>query len=192
MVPRLRDQLVWDEQVVLVAESCAGPLALEFACEQPEQVRAIVLVNSFVTNPLSPWLDWVAKWWLKPWACKLPSSKFIRKYLLGPEAPEVLVDALSQALGSVNPKVLASRVEEMMRVDARPALARCRAPILNLVGTQDLLVGERGWSGITGVHPYLTTETIDGPHLLLQTHSRETATAIDEFLTALPRCAHAA
>src|SRR2546423_15626977 len=59
LIPRIRAVMAWDQAYTLIAESFAGPLALEFAAKQQEHVKAIVLVPPFVKSPLPPPLDWV-------------------------------------------------------------------------------------------------------------------------------------
>ena len=46
LISRVRGVMPWDQSYTLVAESFAGPLALQFAAAQPEHVRAIVFVAS--------------------------------------------------------------------------------------------------------------------------------------------------
>src|SRR6266481_4704724 len=58
LIPRIREVIPWDEPYTVLAESFAGPLALQFCAVQPENVKALVLVASFVCNPVHPLLEW--------------------------------------------------------------------------------------------------------------------------------------
>src|SRR6476659_7993753 len=63
------EQQIGDEvDVVLVAESFSGPLAVRYAAARPERVAAVVLCASFVRPPFWGWLRWflVPAWFRAP------------------------------------------------------------------------------------------------------------------------------
>src|SRR5206468_13118160 len=62
----IRSVIPWGHPYVVVAESIAGAPALRFAVEQPQDIRAVVLVASFVSNPIriNLWRDGP---FAKPW-----------------------------------------------------------------------------------------------------------------------------
>src|SRR5712672_862384 len=51
-------ELAGEREMVLVAESYSGPIALRFAAAHPGRVAAVVLCASFVCSPLPRWLRW--------------------------------------------------------------------------------------------------------------------------------------
>ncbi len=185
LLPYIREAIPWDMPYTLVAESFSGPLALQFAAAQPENIRAIVLVASFVTSPLHPLLKWAGSLMPESWMKIPPSESLLRKFLLGDDCPPVLVDSLAQAIQSVRPEVLAHRIRSVLEVDAKAALQACQKPILYLLAGQDKVVGKRGWETITALKPNVTTVALDGPHLLLQRNPREAIAAIEQFLQQL-------
>lgn len=142
----------------LVAESFSGPLAVRLA--ERGLARALVLVNSFLTNP-APWLpSWLVQWRPPAWA--------MAPVLLGLGAPAELGNALRDAVGFVPTPVLLARIREVLRVDVRPEFSRLSLPIRCLAASQDWLVRPNFPPGIpiTRMH---------GPHLLLQRHPEECA-----------------
>ncbi len=50
------DQLRNQGQIILVAESFSGPLALRIANSEPERIRAVILCASFVYPPVPRWV----------------------------------------------------------------------------------------------------------------------------------------
>jgi pimeloyl-ACP methyl ester carboxylesterase len=185
LFPSIREAIPWGKPYTLVAESFSGPLALLFAADQRADIEAIVLVASFVTNPLGPLFEWGRFLVKDSWLQKMPPSFMLKKYLLGEDCPPVLVDELEQAIRSVTPEVRAHRVHMVLNTDARTALKACEKPILYLQGTQDKLVGARGLAAITAVKPNVASAVIDAPHLLLQRKPREALEAIENFLQTL-------
>jgi len=145
-----------DRDTILVAESFSGPVAVRIAAGK--EVRALVLVSSFVTPPLPRLLralplatlariqapDWLLSYWM-----------------LSPYATKESVRAFREAIGRVEPRVLASRMRIALSVDERETLKRITAPVLNLRGTRDRLVFTRPPAG--------ELVRIEGPHALLYT-----------------------
>lgn len=148
-----------DRDTILVAESFSGPVAVRIAANQ--QVRALVLVASFVTPPLPRVLralplatlarlqvpDWLLSYWM-----------------LSPYATKERVREFRAAIGAVAPRVLASRMRIALSVDERESLKRVTAPVLNLRGTRDRLVfarppaGELAW--LEAPHAVLYTQPL--------------------------------
>lgn len=182
LLPFIRAKLPEGKPVVLIAESFSGPLALEFAAAEREQVRAIVLVNTFVTNPVPLWLKWAEGMLTESLFKHMPSDALLKKYMLGEDAPENLLTMLKDALSGVAPEVLFDRVRQVLAVDARVVLQNCRQPILYLLAEQDTLLGKRGWEVMAAFRPNMTTVALDGPHLLLQRKPKECWAAMEMFL----------
>jgi hypothetical protein len=142
----------------LVAESFSGPLAVRLA--ERGLARALVLVNSFLTNP-APWLpSWLVRWRPPDWA--------MSPVLLGLGAPAELGSALRHAVGLVSTPVLVARIREVLQVDVRPEFSRLSLPIRCLAARQDWLVRPR-------YPPAVPITWMHGPHLLLQRHPEECA-----------------
>src|SRR5882762_948969 len=52
----IHSQLAADENLILVAESFSGPLALRYAAMHPARIRALILCASFIRSPVPRWL----------------------------------------------------------------------------------------------------------------------------------------
>ena len=106
----------------------------------------------------------------------------VRHFLLGQRGSSDLVNTFREALRSVSPEVLASRLQSVLNVDARDALRECRVPILYLAAKRDKLVGEGNLAEIKSLASNVEAQTIDAPHFLLQSEPNEAMKAIDNFL----------
>ena len=104
--------------------------------------------------------------------------------LVGPDAPQALVDALRNARTSVASAAIALRLREVVDVDARRALLDCRVPILCLSADADRLVSRRACDEIRSLRPDATYVELRGPHVLLARHPSQSASSISPWLAA--------
>ena len=163
---------------VVVAESFSGPIGVRLALMAP--IGALVLCNTFVRPPLPSLLRFLAL----PLLFHLPVPvAAVRRWMVGPDAPDELVARVRETIASVPPALLASRLRSVLAADEADALAGCTVPVLHLRGADDRLVGERGARGIAG-SPCVTVATIPGPHLLLQARPEAAWSAVARFLAS--------
>jgi len=181
LVPEIRELAPWDEPYLIVAESFGGPLALYFTAAQWEYVDGVVLVSSFITNPLPSFMNWVYSMMGETLFKTVPPTTVLKKYLLGKNFPPTLEESVTNALMAVKPDVLTQRIKLVVESNSTQALKDCSKPILYLHGSQDELLGDRGWKEISAAKPSVAGLEIDGPHMLLQTRPREAWAAIDRF-----------
>jgi pimeloyl-ACP methyl ester carboxylesterase len=169
-----------DGDVIIIAESFSGPLAVALA--ERHHVAALIFCNSFVVAPRPS----VLRWLLSPFLFKLPIPRFLlRRYMLGRTADEDLLSEVVAAIRSVPAAVLASRLTSVFQVDETVAFARCNAPTLYLRGTGDRLIPEAARLRMAAKRP-IKTSHVPGPHLLLQANPAGAWKAIVEFLDSLP------
>jgi pimeloyl-ACP methyl ester carboxylesterase len=193
LIPRIREVIPWDQPYTLLAESFSGPLALQFCATQPENITALVLVASFVRNPIHPLLEWARFVFKDAWLDKPLPESLLKRFLMGEDCPPAMADLIMETVRSVRPEVLAYRIRMAMDTDARPLLRTCKKPLLYLAGTQDKIVARRGLDQIRAIRPDMTVVEIDAPHLLLQRRPADALSAIERFLqqphVAQPLCA---
>jgi pimeloyl-ACP methyl ester carboxylesterase len=181
----VRSVIPWGQPYVLVAESTAGPLALKFVEEQPEDIRAVVLVASFVTNPIRTSL-WHDGPFARPWLEKEPTPQLVREHLLGADAPDALVESTTHVLQSLPPEVRSARTKLVVQTDAGALLRGCRKPILYLQAQADRFVSAEAAAEVRRLNPNVKVVRLPGPHLILQHSPRQALEAIREFLNNLP------
>jgi hypothetical protein len=157
---------------LIVAESYSGPVAALLAAHPVGNLRAVVLVASFVSLPLGRVGKWIAM--VVPTAVfrlRLPAW-FLRWLLM--DSPD-MVSAVQSAIARVKPAVLAQRFRDALAADYASVLATCAVRIVQLRPTADRLLGTRSHRGFGEV------VSVTGPHLLLQCAPEASLAALREL-----------
>jgi pimeloyl-ACP methyl ester carboxylesterase len=165
------------EEVILVAESFSGPLAVLTAKRCPN-VRALILCASFVEPPLPRWLAYLPSFV----HTRRPSRSLLRLFLTGGDA--TLASAVVDALAGVDGHIMAERISAVLSVDVSAELAALPQPILFLRGTRDRLVRAKCAHRIRTLRPSTSVVEMPAPHMLLQTHPNEAWGHITAFLSS--------
>jgi pimeloyl-[acyl-carrier protein] methyl ester esterase len=182
LLQRLETRLQGEDDLVLIAESFSGPLAMAFSAANPQRVRALVLCVSFVSPPVPRVLCYLAT---VPVLLRCPLPGFaIHTFLSGFRASKEVVRELRREVKAVRPWVLAHRIRQAAWVDALDALAKCTMPVLCLAGKRDRLVGRRSVRGLLRVRSDVKVKWVDAPHLMLQVKPLEAWLEISRFLDA--------
>jgi pimeloyl-[acyl-carrier protein] methyl ester esterase len=177
LVERLAPRLQLTPTTILIAESFSGPLAILLA--QSQRIAALVLCNTFVKPPGPRAL--AALPLASLFHLPLPAI-LVRQYLVGPEAPDILVARVRSTIAAVPPAVLAARLSSVLSVDVAGDFARCTAPLLYLRGTRDRVVSEPSVQALVSAASVpVSVVRIPGPHLLLQTAPEAAWRAIEEY-----------
>jgi pimeloyl-[acyl-carrier protein] methyl ester esterase len=180
----LRGAIPVDEPFVLVAESYGAPLAILIASMEPPNLKGLVLSAGYATSPLRGWRRTVV-YDLAPLLAHVSMPAVVARYMLvGEEAPLALVESVTGAVGWLTPRVLSSRVREVMNVDVRTELAQVKVPVLYLQPTKDRLVDAACLGEMQVVKPGRTVN-IESPHLLLQCEAKKVAEVIAGFVDEL-------
>lgn len=176
----LAPQLPRGRDFVLIAESFAGPLAVELAGRRPQGLRALVLAASFVSSPLpaSHLLAGV----LERLPATLPPGLLLERLLAGRGAGGELRAELQSVLRTIPMEVLRRRALAALRSDAGKTLASLEVPVLYLQGTQDRLIGPRAGNQVVQLARDAELRRIAGPHFLFQVSADAAVAAIAGFL----------
>ena len=162
---------------LLLAESFSGPLAILLAAAQPTGLVGLVLIAT------------AAKWSRLGWARFAPLATIfsvdppvamLRRLVLGTSASPALVAATQQAIRSVRPEVLASRLRELATTDVRSQLSKVAVPILYLQARDDRLARLAERRTVESTNPLVECHVVPGPHFLVQTEPA----AVWQHLTA--------
>ena len=169
--------------IVLVAESFAGPLAIMLAQRHPVRVRAVVLAASFVHRPL-PASTLLANV-LQRMPAIAPPVFALERLLAGEDMPPDLRKELDLILDAIPVDVLRRRARAALRVDVRDELAGLTMPLLYLQAGHDRLIWPRAGRDVVRLARNARWETIPAPHFLFQLAPVEAAVAIRRFLSQL-------
>lgn len=162
--------------------SFSGPLALALAAAEPERVRGVILVATFVRSPhrmlsaLRHAITGPAVW----------SWRFGRRlplWLFRPRA-DPLRQAKSRTWRRVSASVIAARLRAVVSVDATDALRRCPQPVLYLASARDGIVPNRNAGEIVALRPAVQVAVIPGAHQAMYSHPLHAADAIATFVAA--------
>lgn len=175
-------QLSDERDIVLVAESFSGPLAIRYAAAHPAHVRAVILCATFISLPVPRFLRHLCTPLLQ---LPIPTAA-VRLLLTGRSAPDALVQEVRQAIRRVRPHVLAHRLREvlMLSSDGQPPRP-CPMPMLYLAASHDALVPSSCIEAVRRAYPQMQVQTVDGPHLLLQARPQAAWREMERFVIAL-------
>lgn len=175
-------QLPQDRPYIMIAESFAGPLALQLSTRTAKNLRALVLCATFVRNP-RPHLARLAPLLLREEILAYPPQKWLaRLFVTGFDAPDWMLEQALDIHRHVSPRVILQRLVEVIHVDVTAILRDCRLPILHLYALHDHLILQRPSREIQRIRPDIESIGINGPHYLLQTRPQTCVAAIEKFL----------
>ena len=170
--------------VVLIAESYSGPALVRLCATPPPNLRAGVLVASFVRRPV--WKPPGLVMGALPWVmAQTPPRWALRLALVGPDADPALLEEVRAAISSAPADLLFERLQAIVAVDARASLRDCQLPLLSIRATRDRLLSQRVSRALKVDCPQLIEVAIDGPHLLLQVRPAEVLAELEAFLDGL-------
>ena len=164
----------------VLGSSFAGPLALMLAEAEPEKVRGVILVTTFVRPPRRIYLRMrftsvAPTIWLIRICRRIPGWLFTGPtYQLRRDTAEIWK--------RVPAHVVAGRIRALLNVDARELLKRCQAPVLCIAGSKDGVVPWRNVEEIVRVRPSVSVRRIKGRHFAIYTNPTATMEAITEFM----------
>jgi pimeloyl-ACP methyl ester carboxylesterase len=186
LLPLVLERLPTDRPFALLGESFSGPLAIRAAATRPANLRGVILCASFVRSPLAIRPRWLPTL-IQPWMFVGFRRLSQMKALLGDRASPEVRAMLREALSTVQPAVLARRIQAVMQVDVSAELAACPVPILYLRADWDYVVPHRNAAEILAIQPAVRIVSIPASHLLMQTQPDQTIAAIREFLAEATR-----
>jgi len=166
-----------DRQVFLLGESFSGPVAIRVARQLGQQIKGIVLVATFVSNPWPGWLiRWAAR--IDP---KTTPAKIRDAILMGSYGDAELTKMVDEIVRTLPRPVRAARLRAVAEVDVRQDFADLHCPILVLHGRDDWLVRKSPMQKAVGEKGGARMIVIPGAHMLLQTRAEAAAGEIVFF-----------
>lgn len=168
------------DEFIVLGESFSGPLAVMLAAKKPPGLKGIILCASFARSPVRGIVRGVARI-IGPLLMRVTPRAVERWMLLGRYQTPELRGMLDEALSSVPPAVLSSRLRSVLAVDVVAELRSCSVPILSLRSTADRLVSSRCGADLKRINPAIDVAVLNAPHLILQAAPLEAARVIENF-----------
>ena len=177
----LKDELP-NTPYVLLGESFGGPLAMLLSKLAGANLKGIILCASFIRNP-HPLLTKLLRPILKPSHFRKETPNwYIKAFLLGSFSDETLAHNMKAATRELTPEIYYCRLKEIADIDVTKILENCEVPILYIRASQDRLVYKSSMRLIKSLGKNVTVQSIDAPHMLLQTQPGKSARYIQEFI----------
>ncbi len=171
---------------VLVAESFSTPLAAMFAATRPSNLVGQIMCAGFLTNPAKNWTI-LARLLARRAVLRIsPPRWFLEHFVMGSNPPAALETNFREALREVDAEVLAARLREILKCDAREDLRRTKIPLMYIQAGLDRLVPAECFAEIQRARPDVELVSIPGAsHLVLQREPRKCADAIVTFIEGI-------
>lgn len=171
------------DDVVLVAESFAGPLGVLLAYRHPERIRALVMAASFVRAPLP--FSGVGATLLQRVPVVEPPLFALERLLAGSGLPPPLRVEFEAIVASIPLQVLRQRALAALRVDVTRELAALEIPLLYLRARNDRLIWPQAGREVMRLARNARHAVIDAPHFLFQMAPAAGAAEIRTLLDTL-------
>jgi pimeloyl-ACP methyl ester carboxylesterase len=176
----VRAALPVDEPFAILAESFSGPIAISIAKSCGPQLKGVVLVCTFVRNPRPAFaaLRYVIGFLI----ALRPPVRILSYFLLNHFSTPALRSALAEALAGVSRRALWARLRAIVSLDVSSELKTFAVSVIYLRASRDRLVPFAAAKLISELCPIAEVNSIEAPHLLLQTVPDEAARTVAAFL----------
>ncbi len=177
-----RDQIPWERDILVLAESFSGPVALALVGSGLIRPGCMVLCSTFARSPRPRVLKALELLPMKR-LLGLPVPRSLLRFVVagGAESAGLLLDMWHRVRTMVPPEVLVHRLKIINRVDVRGFLPRLSVPCLYLQAASDRTVPDSALFDFMEAVPDLRLRRIPGPHFILQARPRESLDAIQHF-----------
>ncbi len=178
------DQIQSDqEDVVVLAESFSGPVAIKLVGSGQLKAKCLILCSTFAKSPRPVLLE-IIRYLPLEFLMRLPFPRFLFRHVVegGEEATDLFVAMWQRVKALVPAKVLVHRLKIIRQVDVRQWLFKLTIPCLYIQATSDWSVPASCLFDFTEAIRDLRVRRIRGPHFILQARPQESLTAIQNFL----------
>ena len=179
----VQSSLPKDRKYIILGESFSGPLALLAAHHPQPGLIGIVLCATFVKNPFLLIPSWLSVLSFGPLYSLWPLT--IRIRALFSRVDVELINAALEAVKSVKPAVIATRVKSLLRVNVEKELKDCPVPILYIESIRDRLIKKHNVERICHINKEVKVVRINTSHFVLQLAPEEAAKVIGAFTKEL-------
>jgi pimeloyl-ACP methyl ester carboxylesterase len=173
-----------EKPFIILGESFSGPLAVMAASERPANLKAIILVATFVKSPMPQWVSRLKRFLRGPLLDMRPRWLLINLGL-GRDCPPETRKWIHEKLPRLKREILATRIEAMLDVNVREALKKTNVPVLYIAASRDWVVPRKCLDAVWICRPDVEIKVLDGPHPILQCRPEDSAAAIIEFCSGI-------
>ncbi len=179
LLPFVQDQLPASEPFVLLGESFSGPLAISIAAQNHTNLKALILVCTFSSNPQPRLISLALKMGFLPPA--FIQRQAIRHGLAHGLASRDLENEVLAAVQTLAAPTTWARLRAIANVNVLPQLQQIKCPVLCLNALQDRLIPRSCGGEFIERIETLKVVNVKGSHCLLQSSPTECAEEISAF-----------
>ncbi|UCF87887.1 MAG: alpha/beta hydrolase [bacterium] len=180
LISAVTSRIPKEKPYFILGESFSGPLAVLAAARHPDNLLGVVLVASFVQNPMPGWISGLKRFARGPILNLRPRSH-INDSLMGKKCSEITRSWVHETMPKLPRDVVSARVQAVLGVNVREELKSIQAPVLYLAGARDWLIGRKCIDTVWLCRPDVEIKVIEGVHMILQTNPDDSARAITDF-----------
>ncbi len=170
------------EEIILVAESFSGPIGYTLAAAQPNKIKGVIFVATFLSPPKG--LIWMLPPRLMGSLMKIPLPSFLLKLLLFErDTNNETIFLFKTALQKVKPTVLSARMREMRRLHMEQQTLGMSSAYIR--AKNDRLISGSHVEEFRRIAPQMMVNEIPGPHFIVQTQPKACAQACVRFCKKL-------
>ncbi|MGB5687618.1 MAG: alpha/beta hydrolase [Candidatus Electrothrix sp.] len=191
LIDFVRCRLPAEEEIILVAESFSGPIGYALAAEQPNQIKVVIFVATFLSPPKG--LLWMMPPPLMALLMKIPLPVFFLSRLLFERGSSntsnktiKIITLFKTALRKVQRPVLATRVREMAALQAGVEAQELDVPCAYIRAGNDRLISSSHAEEFRRIVPQIEVTEIPGPHFIMQARPRECVQIVLKYLFEIP------
>lgn len=157
-----------NEEYILIGESFSGPVAYQVALRNPENLKSVIFVASFLSNPRNIILK-LCNFLPMRLLLSLPIPEIlIKSFLLEKDINKQLISLFRQSLKKVPASILSYRLREIANLHKKHEHLSVRAVYIQ--ATNDKLVSSKSVKVFKDVMDNLSVYEVNGPHFILQSN----------------------
>ncbi len=181
LIDYVRGRLPAEEKIILVAESFSGPIGYALAAEQPNKIRAVIFVATFLSPPKG--LLWMMPPLLMALLMKIPLPVFLLSRLLFERGTaNETVARFKTALKGVQGPVLAARMREMAGLQIGIESQDLEIPCAYIQAGNDRLISRSHAEEFRRIVPQIEVTKIPGPHFIMQARPKDCAQVVRKYI----------
>lgn len=185
-----RDQIQSDqEDVILLAESFSGPVAIALVGSGQIKAKSLILCSTFAKSP-RPVLLKLFSYLPLELLMRLSLPRFVFKHVIegGEKATDLFLAMWQRVKALVPAKVLVYRLELINKVDVRGWLPKLTIPCFYIQATSDRSIPASSLFDFIEAVSDLRVKRIRGPHFILQAQPQACLSAIQNFIGLITGC----
>ncbi len=180
------EQMPADQDVIMLAESFSGPVAIALVAGGHIKPKCLILCATFARPPRPVLFSLLSHMPLQL-LIRLPFPRSLFKHLIegGEQTMDVFLGMWLRIKAMVPAQVLVHRLSVISQMDVRGLLPKLTLPCLYIQATSDRSVPASSLSDFSEAIADLRVARISGPHFILQARPRAALAAIQDFLGIL-------